>query len=589
MCPHDCAVIHRSLQSLLKSNSAAVAVETASMESETAILQSKMYIRTPLDDFLLAALQSELPASLIVLCGNAGDGKSMLIREMRNRLPHLRINWDATHAKTQVGTVTDAVDRFLDPFSDDATGTPPNPSVIAINTGILVGFFESETARKYKWLRSNIYDALEMPAGIIESSPQRDLRVIVVDLDRRDPLNKEGALLDHMLDRFNIESAGDDLSVLPQLRGDECSCIVRTNLALFARSKFRESLRFILNRVQLNGTHFTMRSLWDLLARIALGGKTDWKGEACPFSQGESDWHWRAEQTIFASTDPAFEIFRNEDPAAETSRDLDRMSWQISRRPSELTELEDKCYPKSSTPAMLLPIDSRLVLDDSMLDVEDNRKELFDHIAMRKRALFFACDEQQRDSVFRSIRWEASTKFTEWLSAFSGTEELAEPQLNKTFREFRLKLLVGIQQLFLREEHFALVPEIDARRRFQLYVRIEELDPRIQVLKARTMDLRQVHRFLPALTSSIPISLHMGDSATRFLSLSVSLPIFETLDRAGRKYRLGIADIRTFSRFQSLGERLATLPSKISAVIATDGATTVRARRTPLGPTVEVA
>lgn len=547
-----------------------------------------MYIETPIEDFVVEALISDKPASLVVLCGNAGDGKSMFIRRIRERLPgkNLKVNWDATHATTQTGTLADNVDDFLSPFRDDAPEDVGDPSIIAINTGVLVAFFEGKHKDRYSWLRQRIYRTLELPIGDANPSIHKNLRVLVIDLDTRDPFSGPHPLLFRMLDRLSIAQERDPNSLFNDLLGDECSCVVRQNIDAFASKHFREGLRFILHRAQLAGTHFTMRSLWDILARLALGGRTEWSNTDCPFDAIPDRWKFRAEHVMFESTDPPLGQFKQEDPAKATSRELDRMCWQISQKPAALCDLEQQFYNSLSKPQQS---NGHPVVADLIDDGDDSSSSipLDEHLAMRQRTIYFAMPHNDRLKYFDIQEWNSTDRFTTWMEVYHHADAAGQTSINETLLELRQQIETGITQLFLRNDGYALVPDPDARREYQLFREIGSVEPRIDPPRARDDDERKIFEYLPSFVESFPILLYIDDTE-RFLRFSLNLPLFEALDRAKLKYRLGLADIQAFSRFKRICERIATLVPNSKPIIVTNGLTTLSVRRNNLNTTIGV-
>ncbi len=543
-----------------------------------------MYIESRIDRLLLEALEQTTRPSLIILCGNAGDGKSMLIRRLRQQLPDIAIDikWDATHTSEQTGTLADSVDDFFkayrDASSESQTGNLSH-AIIAINTGVLLAFFEGEKKAHYTKLRNIIYNAIGLPGSKQSSSADIPYRVIVVDLDSRDPFIGDHPLLFAMLDRFAIND-----SAKPSLFGPspfaDCECVIRQNLQLFQDDDFRSGMLFVLRRSALSGKHFTMRSLWDILARAALGGRTDWSGLDCPFNEDAPTWRFRVENALFSSEEAPLSRFANEDPAKATSPALDRMCWQISQRPYQSSELENQTYDRLNRPSLI----GTHLLD---LRPESTASERDDFVGMRQRSLFFALDQESRLKTFLISEWSAFDTFANWLTLYRDAVTNSSSVDGPAFVPLRQLIHTAINALFLRHDEYALVPDLETRRSYQLYRKVGDLNPKLHPPLAKTQDELATFEHLPGAVSSIPIELFI-ENTEQSLSFLLDLPLYEALERANTGYYLGLADVNAFSRFKRLGERLGNLISDSRSVLATNGTRELVATAGGLGVRITV-
>ena len=135
------------LRSLLISSRESVVDESDGDATERAKSQLRMFVSTPLEQELESMISGDDQPDLIVLTGNAGDGKSALIRRLLPNLdpsvandPHFVI-WDATHSLSASGSQHEALALFFEPFLDSPKRKWQQTQIIAINTGLLVRFF----------------------------------------------------------------------------------------------------------------------------------------------------------------------------------------------------------------------------------------------------------------------------------------------------------------------------------------------------------------------------------------------------------------------------------------------------------------
>src|SRR5689334_13174374 len=140
-------VIQR-LRELRQSSQSSVVVGT-----EPAPTDERPRIKHPLETWLVDLILDQITnpngaaLSLVVLSGNAGDGKSFLLREVRQRLVEEGLNpgtvkWllDATESSHQGERSVDRLESFLQPFSDAAGWRPQQLHIAAMNTGTIVRF-----------------------------------------------------------------------------------------------------------------------------------------------------------------------------------------------------------------------------------------------------------------------------------------------------------------------------------------------------------------------------------------------------------------------------------------------------------------
>ncbi len=247
-----------------------------------------MHVPDAIEDWILGridAWRSDGPRAplLIVLSGNAGDGKSDLIERLLRRVgdpDDIAVIRDATHAdspdENQIANLAD----FFAPFSDDPAETEvPAASLIAMNTGMALSFFTA--ADKDGGLPSfaTLASVVKHELGLAgEAPPPPGWEFEVVNLDRRNLLHADegNALFDGMLDRLDPDNPA---GILHSEAGacEGCAvrdwCFVRTNLDMLRSRAVRDGLKRHLWGATLNNQlHLTPRTAWDFLYRVTTGG-----------------------------------------------------------------------------------------------------------------------------------------------------------------------------------------------------------------------------------------------------------------------------------------------------------------------------
>lgn len=261
-----------------------------------------MYISTRLDNWLMETVSSSLtdPAGrqydLILLAGNAGDGKSALIRQIYRQLSkefpdideHLIANWDATHSDSPDQSQVGLLAEFFAPFSDDAVGRPEKLHMVAMNTGMILGFFATyEELLARKGAVNGAGSSLSGAAGAIlgelgiswdgsEPDPSLTDHILVVNLDERSLVNFDGSapsLLSEMLDKLDpTNEAGlthETVNAFCRSCPVQQSCFLYYNLTRLTSPRTSRSLEGIVKRIHLEGEiHLSPRNMWDFLFHL---------------------------------------------------------------------------------------------------------------------------------------------------------------------------------------------------------------------------------------------------------------------------------------------------------------------------------
>lgn len=335
--------------------------ETRGLDTDFA---ESTYVETPLEEALYQDL-IQRRARLVVLCGNAGDGKTALLQHLAVRLglgPHssaqrilegvttcgltVRMNLDGSAAWN--GRSADLIlDEFLNPFQQG----PPQDDlahILAINDGRLLEWIESRDSTP---LMEDLYDALEREAVM------EDSHIRFVNLNQRSLVGNiqlaaktvDTEFLDRLINQlYGGDRAGSIWSPCQSCQAREY-CEVYRATRLFgpadipfsepesARTFARQRLYEALQAVHLRGEiHVTMRELRAGLVYALFGTHfcSDYHdgqaGNALPF--------W---DRVFSpeSPDRQGEVLRELarfDPALEAHPQLDR--YLLSPPPADGTK-----------------------------------------------------------------------------------------------------------------------------------------------------------------------------------------------------------------------------------------------------------
>lgn len=256
-------------------------------------------LQHPIETWLVELVLDQLtksPApdlSLVVLAGNAGDGKSYLLRTIRERLRNEEglnpgmVSWllDATESEHQTQTSIARLRTFFEHFADSAEWELAKLHIVAANTGTLVRFMDED---QEQGTYTELCDILGLQLSIRNDPESQPVaphfwhhydRVLVIDLDRRMlfPLSAEQeSFLDQMLANLNRADANGFLASASNSCA-ECSvarlCPVNANLTCLESRLVRHRLNTLLLDVTLEDRiHLGPRSLWHLVYQLTLGG-----------------------------------------------------------------------------------------------------------------------------------------------------------------------------------------------------------------------------------------------------------------------------------------------------------------------------
>jgi len=275
--------------------------ETRGLDTEFA---EATFVKTDLEESLIQDIRAR-DISLVILCGNAGDGKTALLQHIAERLgldkkpsanrilegqlsdgTNIQMNLDGS-ASWGRKSADDLLDEFLEPFKD---GPPTDPIVhlLAINDGRLMEWIsrvEGDNNGEGTALTQALYDQLMGP-----DSPETHIRFL--SLNQRSLVGgvsgNSGELETRFLDSLINQLYGGDQT---EEYWDPCRsctamerCQIYRTASVFApnlhpamddplrRDQARKRLYEALQAVHMSGeVHITMRELRAALVYILFG------------------------------------------------------------------------------------------------------------------------------------------------------------------------------------------------------------------------------------------------------------------------------------------------------------------------------
>ncbi len=217
---------------------------------------------------------------LVMLSGNAGDGKSDLIERLVPRIgdsDDTFIIRDATHAERPTDDQMGLLAEFFAPFSD-GFNSDPRLCLIAMNTGMALSFFAAVADGTYGATYTTLERVVKHELGLSEAESPPPWDYEIINLDLRDVLPHSGApaLFPQMLDKLNPTNP-DGILFEEAAQCQSCCvrdwCFVRTNVQALQVPQVRENLVARLWLATLNsGVHLSPRNMWDFLYQVTTSG-----------------------------------------------------------------------------------------------------------------------------------------------------------------------------------------------------------------------------------------------------------------------------------------------------------------------------
>lgn len=245
----------------------------------------------------------------IVITGNPGDGKTHLIRSLRDELATA-----GALVLEDANVLTD--DEILDAW--ESTERDGRALVLAINEWPLFALRQSARGSEFAPLREALR---QVQSAVHFNTPPEAARgsVRVIDLGLRNVL--AGPIVSAVTDRLCDEGFYEALHPDDPALG---------NRAALLDERVRERLLAVLQRVSQRGHHATMRQLVGFIAYLLTGGRPAVERLT---HQGSDDFHYST-LTYRDGVGPFFDAVRNAlDPAALTHPRHDLDLWRGACRP----------------------------------------------------------------------------------------------------------------------------------------------------------------------------------------------------------------------------------------------------------------
>lgn len=217
-------------------------------------LLSNIHLVTRLDQAILNAV---MDGKDIVLTGNPGDGKTHIIRMLRDKLEALGksvlIELDASTLSNE------EIYKHWKNARDNNV-----PYVIAINAAVLYSLYQY--CKDFEPVKK-AYEQMSH-AVVFHNENEKATDIVVYDLSKREVLTKE--ILSQAIIKLTDDKHYEECKKCPL----NSSCEVHRNCKLLKDEMFQSRLFIILQRVALQGYHATLRELQSFISYLIFGNRT---------------------------------------------------------------------------------------------------------------------------------------------------------------------------------------------------------------------------------------------------------------------------------------------------------------------------
>ncbi len=217
-------------------------------------LLSSIHLKTKLDDAIVNDVRS---GKNVILTGNAGDGKTHIIRKLESELEK-----NSQDVSVELDGSTISNEEIYSRWKTAEENK--SPFVIGINAAILYSAYKDYP--DFEPLKSAYHQMAH--SVVFHEETTETSQTIVYDLSKREALTSD--ILKQAITKLTSKEHYTECSKCPL----HANCVVNKNRELLNNSLFQERLFIVLQRVSLQGYHATLRELQSFISYLIFGDRS---------------------------------------------------------------------------------------------------------------------------------------------------------------------------------------------------------------------------------------------------------------------------------------------------------------------------
>lgn len=544
--------------------------------------QEELYIETDLDEYLESNLKKtgEDRWDLIVLAGNAGDGKSALIRKVYSKLTdreiaQLNVNWDATHSNDPNATQLEILSNFFAPFLDQNRNRRPEKThVIAMNTGMIISFFEqamylNSDAYKFSLLQNELYYYLDLT----DQKESNGWKILLINLDHRNLLsfnqNDKPSIFRMMMEKLNVNNENSCIYEAFQEYKQKCHSLdpIYFNLMALSLPKVQAKIeRAVYKTVIAHDLHFTPRTAWDLLYHLITADETENESLSKNNTKEIGERLFFNYMFTYEGDNEILKLMSSMDPCLLSTQALDAYVIQLSLQP-QLDEMEGISFENEI-----------LSVIRDHVDAAGGFSKAEYAVFAKRRAYFFNENDDiensfiQRENTYENYQKLIQGYITYCLHMQFGIELYKEEEVSQ-LEQLLENLRAAIITIFgeRNQKDLFQIREVKNSGRFRVLTKLDFPDAMKPFMRFKNDDIEYynaIHYFPREVTVIFKDKKEMTLG-----ELSVNFGLFELLEYIRGGYNPSSIDLNRFYHFKffcnQIFSRLAET-SKLGSVIIHD-------------------
>lgn len=258
--------IVRELSKLRESSREAIADSSAEIDDE---LKKYLHIEREVEKQLIEIIKRESAkkesSSLILVCGNVGDGKSHILSSLKKHpevghlLKGFNIHNDATESFSPSKNCIDTLDDILHFFQNDYIDNQIKKQIVAINLGTLSNFIAEKKdnySRLKRYIEANkIIEANEVQHENVNDKIFHHVNFTDYHLYALTKDGGESIVVDELLEKVTVKNNSNPIykSYL-EIKGDEefVKCTVKNNYEFLLEENNRKQIGNLILQLQVS-------------------------------------------------------------------------------------------------------------------------------------------------------------------------------------------------------------------------------------------------------------------------------------------------------------------------------------------------